>query len=299
MSGCRWCGLEEPPREVLALDEAGADRPFSLARCQACGAWQVQPPVPAAEARSYFLAPRVPAPDPDGRLVDPRARQEARRGEYQKYARALAAGLGRGDRVMDVGAGGGLMLSLLPGHLKKVAVEPHPEAAGEAAALGLDVRQTWAEDLEVPPDHLDALVLNQTLDHLPDPGRFLARAAVWVRPGGFLLLSGLIDPESPMARLYGPRHRLWHPLHQVYPPRGAAIRVLGTWGFEIVRWWRPYFGTAHGGPGRLLKCLPEVLAEVMGRPGRGPSPAWPGNVYSLLARKNIQTLPLKKLALAY
>jgi SAM-dependent methyltransferase len=200
---------------------------------------------------------------------------------------------------MDVGAGPGFMLSLLPDDLKKVAVEPEPRAARAAAALGLDVRQTWAEDLELPPDHLDALILNQTLDHLADPGRFLARAAVWIRPGGFLLLTGLINPESTLARLYGPRHRLWHPLHQVYPPPDSAARVLTPWGFEILKWWRPYYGTPYGGPWPRLKHLPEVVATAFGRPGCKPSPAWPGNVYSLLARKSVQTLPLKKFALAY
>ena len=307
MTGCRWCGLEEAPKEVLALGGAagGPREPFRLARCGDCGAWQVQPPVPTAEVRRFFLEPRrwLPASDPDDRQVDPKARLSARRAEYQKYARRLAAGLMAGDRVMDVGAGGGLMLSLLPDSLKKVAVEPHPEAARAAAALGLDVRQTWAEELEFPPTHLDALIMNQTLDHLLDPGRFLARAAVWTRPGGFWLLTGLINPESALARLYGARHRLWHPLHQVYPPPGAAVKMLSAWGFEVVKWWRPYFGTPYGGLWPLLRHLPEVLAEVLaevfGRPGQGPSPAWPGNVYSLLARKNVQALPLNEPALAY
>ena len=298
---CRWCGTEEAPRPALRL-AGGPDlgRPFSLARCRDCGAWQVHPPLPADFIREYFLAPERwrQAPDPDGRLIDPRARQSARRGEYRKYAAHLAARLKPGDRVLDVGAGGGLMLSLLPADLKKVAVEPHPEAAAAAADLCLTVRREWAEDLDFPPDHLDALLMNQSLDHLPDPGAFLARAALWVRPGGLILLTGLINPESFLARVYGPRHRLWHPLHQVYPPPTAAARVLAAWGFEAVKWWRPYFGSPYGGAGQLLRHLPEVLTEALGRTGRRPSPAWPGNTFSLLARKNVQTLPLKKMALA-
>jgi SAM-dependent methyltransferase len=199
----------------------------------------------------------------------------------------MRAALPESGAVLDVGAGTGLMLSLLDVPNRKIAVEPNPLAAQLAADRGLDVIREWAEDLAPPDKPLAALILNQTLDHLPRPDIFLFKALTWLAPGGLLLLGDLINPRSLAARLFGPDYRLLHPYHQVYPTPGAVRRVLLPLGFEILRLWRPYLGTPYGSWPLLLRATGSLALKALRLHPGGPSPAYPGNVMTFLARKAV------------
>lgn len=296
---CRLCG-ENNLKHTLALDgNNDLGQAYELSECQDCGTWQVNTPVSAEVVRKYFMAPErwQLARDPDGQTVDPLLRLESRRKEYEKYATTLSPLLNPGDKVVDIGAGGGLMLSLVPDNFKKLAVEPHPKAAEAARQRGLEVSPSWAEELNFPASHLTAIIMNQSLDHLLDPCYLLTQVTGWLRPGGFLLLSGLINPQCLMARLYGPKFRLWHPLHQIYPTPTAMVKVLSARGLEVLHWWQPYFSTPYGSASKLCRAVPEVLAQILAqainRKRRKTSPPWFGNTYSLLAQKKVLTLDLK------
>ncbi|MEW6219631.1 MAG: class I SAM-dependent methyltransferase [Thermodesulfobacteriota bacterium] len=118
--------------------------------------------------------------------ADPLTRQR-----YQQLAAALMPHVRPDDRLLDVGCAlGGFLLHLAGQGFRHLAgvemtqayverareVCPFPVAAGSAEALPFE-------------DHsLDAVVLEQVLEHLAAPGQALAEARRVLRPGGILCL---------------------------------------------------------------------------------------------------------------
>jgi SAM-dependent methyltransferase len=231
--------------------------------------------------------------DPDGKHVKPIELLEGQREEYSEYAKTITALLPENGAIMDVGAATGLMLSLIDDPRAKVAVEPNAFPATVAMREGHMVIQDWAEALSPPPKPLACIIMNKTLDHLPRPDQFLAKAVNWLAPGGLLLLGGLINPSCLTARIYGPDFRLFHPFHQVYPTPAAVDKVLTPYGLELVTTWRPYFQTPHGSPVKFLKTCGFIALRCLKLSPVSISKAFPGNTVTYLYRKRILFRPLK------
>lgn len=148
------------------------------------------------------------------------ARLERQAAIYAAPTRALfaAAGLGRGQRVIDLGCGAGdvsLMVAELVGAGGSVVgVDRAPEAVAlarqRAAARGLTQAsfvQSELDALDLPP--VDAVVGRFVLMHQPDPVVVLAHVLRMVRPGGVVALM-----ESHLTAL-GPGWHSW-PLSAAY-----------------------------------------------------------------------------------
>jgi SAM-dependent methyltransferase len=232
--------------------------------------------------------------DPDGKEVDPLARSEERLKEYQLYASNIIPRLPDYGNILDLGAGTGLMLSLFPKRYRRLAVEPNSIAAQKARERGLEVVEDFAENLSFLKEPLALIICNQSLDHFMRPDIILGRLLNLLAPGGLVLLTGLINPESLAAKITGPMFRLWHPYHQVYPPRQAVLDKLTAYGLTTISVWKPYFNTPYGSLTGLCKGA-FILAKAFIRRGSTnvPSPAWPGNTLSYLARKELLVKPIK------
>ncbi|MBA2567174.1 MAG: class I SAM-dependent methyltransferase, partial [Thermoleophilaceae bacterium] len=115
-----------------------------------------------------------------------------------------------------------------------VGIEPSTFASRYARAqLGLDVRTEDLFAAELPVGRFQAVVMGDVIEHLPDPGRALERAAGLLGPAGALVLM-LPDAGSRVARLLGARWWSVIPTHVQYFTRQSLGLLLARHGFEVV-----------------------------------------------------------------
>jgi 2-polyprenyl-3-methyl-5-hydroxy-6-metoxy-1,4-benzoquinol methylase len=162
-----------------------------------------------------------------------RRRLEARR------ALTWCEGLGNGARILDVGCGDGFHLRLLRDFgnpsWQLEGVDADTRAVEAARAGGLTVHKGFIEELDLPHDAYDLVMLIATIEHVDDPRGMLSTIRPLLRPGGRIVI--ITDNTLPL--------RLWPYL---------AKRYWG--GYHFPRHWNLFNPTA------LEKLATKVGLEV-------------------------------------
>lgn len=165
-------------------------------------------------------------------------------------------------------------------------VEPSEHAAGEARErFGLEVSTETFTELTPEPASVDAVVMWDVIEHLPNPRATLARAFEWLRPGGIVALS-TGDIGSLAARLHGPDWSLMTPpWHQFYFSRRTMRRMLRDVGFEVVKITGD--GSFAVDPGSQKQRIPGPVANVLTHPVvmRGARALGAGSIMFAFARR--------------
>jgi SAM-dependent methyltransferase len=230
---------------LAATTTAYGAAPDDIVRCTSCGHMQVQE-LPAEEVLAEEYADVF-----DQAYIGEEAGQRA------TARRAL-------DRIeRHVGVGSlcdlGTWVGFLPSEAERrgwsaTGVEPSRFAAAYARdKVGVDVTQGSIAQAELPAGSFDAVVMGDVIEHLPDPGAGVRRAARLLRPQGVLYLM-LPDAGSAVARALGSRWWSVLPTHVHYFTRASIARLLVANGFAV-EWegtspkgfsLRYYLGRLHG-----------------------------------------------------
>jgi 2-polyprenyl-3-methyl-5-hydroxy-6-metoxy-1,4-benzoquinol methylase len=242
---CAWCD--------------GAARPLGDARlaiCLSCGTGTTYPPPDDAELERAYSDWYRPA---SGRFSA---------GGDRVLALSRATLARRLDRIappgpiLDVGCGEGWLLKALRARgreavgLERTGAHQEPLAAASSDAV-LDIEVTefgdrlggWA-----------AVVFWHSLEHLPDAGSALDRAAELLAPGGVLVVA-VPNLSSLQARAFGMRwFHLDLPRHLVHLPAPALIAGLSARGFAVER-------VSHWRAGQgVFGWLQGIVGSLPGRP---------------------------------
>jgi 2-polyprenyl-3-methyl-5-hydroxy-6-metoxy-1,4-benzoquinol methylase len=142
----------------------------------------------------------------------------------------------RGGRLLDVGcACGFLLVAARERGFQVQGIEPSDWAAAYARReFALDVWHGNLQTVPLEPDSFDAVVLADTIEHLPNPRAALAKLYRLLKPGGRLLLL-TPDVGSVVARVAGVH---WWGLlddHYHYFSRRTLRRLLAEEGFTVER----------------------------------------------------------------
>jgi SAM-dependent methyltransferase len=148
------------------------------------------------------------------------------------------AGVGSGQRVVEVGCGPGALTSELVQRLGASAVvavdpsEPFVTAARERHP-GVDVRQAAAEDLPFADGEFDAALAQLVVHFMADPVRGLAEMARVTRVGGVVCAcvwdhAGDQSPLSPF----------WQAVRELDPGADVEANLAGTRGGQLTELFR-------------------------------------------------------------
>lgn len=197
---------------------------LQVVRCLGCGMRYVNPAEAAwlsgqayRQRADYYLS----ADKLEGDLAPSRFERELR-----LFRRYCAKG-----SVLDVGCSTGGFLHQLqqrfPGDYQVCGLDVVEPALAHAQRLGLSTVCGSFLEVDLGEAHFDALTLWAVLEHVPEPGRFLSRAAAVLKPGGHCFV--LVPNAGSLAhRLLGARYRYVMAEHLNYFTAATLRRLVAS-----------------------------------------------------------------------
>ncbi len=271
-------------------DRYGQPDLFSIVRCKHCGHVMTAPRLHESDLGALYSTyyPRKHV------NVEDLQREAARSVKSFARLRRWWAGTDNqgqyavrpGEQMLDIGCGSGLSLleaRALGAEVRGVEADPNVQRIADE--LGLRIHIGSLLDEPFAGEQFDLVVLNQVIEHVPDPALMLDRLRSRIRPGGRMVLV-FPNVQSLWCRLFGDRWINWHvPYHLHHFNRKGFERMAVRCGYQVrsVRTITPSLWT-----------ILQIRASRICVRRSEPSPMWSASVLSdKVAVEQIQRVPLR------
>jgi SAM-dependent methyltransferase len=238
---CPICkGRHFLPGAEIFDDRYGESNRYQLARCAGCGHVATAPRLQESDLSASYgnFYPRKNIGADDVALEASKVKRPFagllrwwngtdNQGQYSVRS---------GEVMLDVGCGSGTSL-LEARSLGATAygIEADPNVKALATALGLNIHFGSLQDFPFPEHYFDLIVMNQVIEHLPEPDLALEMLRERLTQNGRMVLV-FPNTSSLWRRLSGNRWINWHiPYHLHHFDRRSFDRMARHCGFEVVR----------------------------------------------------------------
>lgn len=199
---CNLCGVDDGEPLFLGRDRLlGGTETFQWVRCRRCGLIYLNPRPSLAEMANYY--PASYEPFSRQARVKGRLSRLSYRIAVAKKCRIAAGGQEEG-RLLDIGCGTGeFLLGMQQRGWEVYGLDTSADAVALTRQKGLEVFQGRLFDAPYAERSFDLVTMWDVLEHLHDPGGYLAGVAQLLKPDGRFVVT-LPNPHSLDFRLFGP-----------------------------------------------------------------------------------------------
>jgi SAM-dependent methyltransferase len=233
------------------------DKTFDIVRCANCGMIRLSPQPSKDELKTYYPDTYWFAPD-----------SSTASGLEQTYRRLvlrdhLAFLRHLNGPILDVGCGGGLLLTMLRQRgVQGIGIDFSHSAGRVASRQGIPVVCGSLADAPFPPRTFQAITMFHVVEHVADPGPYLEAAHTLLADDGRLIVQ-VPNAASWQARFLGNRWVGFDVPRHLYTFRESDIvALLQRHGFRVIR--RKHF-SLRDNPASLATSIAPSLDPMAGK----------------------------------
>jgi SAM-dependent methyltransferase len=238
---CPVCGGNAFDTDSEIFDDRyGEPNLYHLAHCNACGHVATAPRLQESDMPvlygTYYPRKSISAEDVAREAAKSRRPFASLRRWWNGTDNQGQYSVRAGETMLDVGCGSGVsLLEAQASGASAYGIEADPNVKPIAAAMGLNIHFGSLRDQPFSEQRFDLVVMNQVIEHLPEPDVGLRMLSERLKPKGRMVIV-FPNKASLWRRLFGSRWINWHiPYHLHHFDRGSFARMAQRCGLEIVR----------------------------------------------------------------
>ncbi|MBY3152895.1 class I SAM-dependent methyltransferase [Rhizobium laguerreae] len=236
---CIACGSNmETFIERISDDRYGCPGVYSIKRCVSCGHMTTTPPLTEEDLPGLYST-YYPRREVDFSAIEREAALVNK--PFAAFNRWMAGTDHQGhylaqpgEKVLDVGCGSCIsLLEMRNKGIESWGIEADPNVRTIADHFGLQVHIGNIYDLPFPDMKFDLIVLNQVLEHVPDPSAMLQAVRKRLTPQGRVIMA-FPNTGSFHHKIWKDRWINWHiPYHQNHFNRTSFTKLAGKFGYKV------------------------------------------------------------------